>query len=82
MRVVVTKDQLKSNRACAVYSKSPEWDSGQEALVYSDWTKTIERLLSSRAGAEQLGWLVAHGLVPMTKSELIDAVKARGGINV
>jgi len=78
MRVVVTKDQLKSNNACAVYSKSPEWDAKKEELVYTDWTKTVERLLSNRAGMGQLSWLVGKGLVPMTKGELTEALKLRG----
>lgn len=71
MRVVVPKEKLEQAKACKAYLKSPEWNG--EALLYSDWSKTVERLLSTRAGTTYLGFLVARGLVPMTKEELIEA---------
>jgi len=73
MQVVITKAQLDEQRACSAYLKSPEWDAGQQALVYSDWDATVARLLSSRIGTVFLDFLVVHGLVPMTVTEFIDA---------
>lgn len=73
MQVVITKSQLEAVRACGAYFKSPEWNG--EALVYSDWSKTIERLSSDRAGITYLDFLVVHGLVPMTIDELQETKK-------
>lgn len=77
MQVIITEAQLEERRACSDYLRSPEWNG--EALVYADWDKTVERLLSTPHGAVQLGWLVSHGLVPMTAEELsaIEASRPR-----
>lgn len=77
MEVVVTKDQLQANRACGVYLDSPEWDKEREALVYSDWSATVERLLSTRPGTMYLDFLVVKGLVPMTVAEFNAAKNSR-----
>lgn len=82
MQVIVTGAQLRSHKACDAYFKSPEWDSEQDALIYSDWSNTVERLLSSRTGTVYLDWLITHELVPMTRSEFIEARKTRGGTHV
>jgi hypothetical protein len=76
MQVVITKDQLEKVHACTRYLNSPEWDAGQQALVYSDWEATIARLLSSRRGTMYLEFFVVHELVPMTKSQFLEAKKA------
>lgn len=73
MQVIITKDQLEKAHACSVYSKSIEWDESRQALVYSDWGKTVERLLATRAGTAYLDFLVVRGLVPMTKEALTEA---------
>jgi len=70
MQVVITKDQLEKSSACLVYLDSPEWDTSRQALVYSDWEKTVERLMSTRAGTTYLDFLVVRKLVPMTTAEL------------
>jgi hypothetical protein len=89
MKVVVTKAQLDGSdrppgvgalRACRVYLKSPEWDSGQQALVYADWEETSKRLLSSHAGTGYLDWLVTHQLVPMTREEFVAARGVSHGV--
>jgi hypothetical protein len=71
MQVVISKTQLEAAHACADYFTSSEWNG--EALVYADWAKTVERLLSTGKGTLQLGWLVKHGLVPMTREEFVAA---------
>ncbi len=73
MQVVVTKDQLVRNRACSAYMRSPEWDAEAQALVYTNWSKTVKRLLSTRKGISFLDWLVIHKLVPMTAEDLARA---------
>ena len=75
MQVIITKAQLEANRACKAYLTSPEWNG--EALVYSDWDATVKRLLTTRSGTVYLDYLVAHGLVPMTKDEFVALKKAR-----
>ena len=46
-----------------------------QALVYSDWDKTVQRLLKKgQDGIDQIEWFVNHTLVPMTK-EQFDALK-------
>jgi len=74
MQVVITKAQLEAAHACKDYFDSPEWNG--EALVYADWEKTVERLLSTRRGTVQLSFLVANRLVPMTPEELTGAKRA------
>lgn len=69
MRVTITLSQLQSASACDVYLKSPEWDAGEQSLVYSDWDATVTRLLAKRKDTTYLGWLVGHHLVPMTQQE-------------
>jgi hypothetical protein len=67
MQVVITKTQLEAFKACDAYFKSPEWNG--EALVYPDWEKTVDRLMSTGPGVTYLGFLVAKKLVPLTKDE-------------
>ena len=74
-RVVITKSTLEQHRACLAAYISPEWDEKEQALIYSDWDKTVERHIAK--GVEGLGWLewlVRHKLVPMTQ-EQFDALK-------
>jgi hypothetical protein len=75
MQVVIQKSELEAAHACKKsYLKSPEWNG--EALVYSDWDKTVKRLLSTPAGTTYLGFLVLRKLVPMTADELSAAKRA------
>lgn len=71
--VVITKLNLEKNRACSAYLRSPEWDQKQQALVYSDWSATVQRLLSTPQGITYLSFLVSHKLVPMTMEEFTGA---------
>lgn len=80
MQVVVTEGRLKERHACDAYLKSPEWDQEQQALVYADWSATVERLLSSRKGTSFLSWLVDGCLVPMTQIEFVEARASRRGV--
>jgi hypothetical protein len=76
--VVITKDQLEAGGPCQPFHlKSPEWDEEREALVYEDWEATVKRLSSTKDGLTQLGWLVAHNLVPMTRLEFRAVRKAK-----
>jgi hypothetical protein len=77
MQVVITEGQLKASDACAVYIGSPEWSEEQRSLVYADWSATVERLFSTRAGTGYLQFLVSRGLVPMTAEEFKVALAAR-----
>jgi hypothetical protein len=77
MQVVITEGQLKASAACPVYLDSPEWDHEQNALVYADWSATVERLFSTRAGTGYLQFLVSRELVPMTAEEFKTAHAAR-----
>ena len=70
MQVVIAKDKLLALNACDAYLKSPEWDPARQALVYSDWEATVDRLSATRDGIVFLEWLVARELVPMTRVEL------------
>ena len=74
--VTITQAELKANNACSAYLKSPEWNG--EALVYSNWDATAQRLLSTRSGITYLDWLIAHKLVPMTLAEFTAARAAHG----
>lgn len=78
MQVIIPIAKLEAQGACLVYLDSPEWDKGQKELVYADWSKTVIRLLSTPAGTGYLSWLVAHELVPMTKSEFSAAREKQG----
>jgi hypothetical protein len=73
MEVIIEKAQLLAFDACGAYLKSPEWDAEREALVYSDWAATVDRLTATRDGVGLLGWLVARKLVPMTRAEFVKA---------
>jgi hypothetical protein len=66
-QVVIPKEKLVELKACSVYLDSPEWNG--EALVYSNWEETVERLMSTGPGITYLGFLVAKKLVPLTKDE-------------
>lgn len=77
MQVVIPKSSLEKHGACPAYLDSPEWDVGQQALVYADWHATADRLMSTRKGASHLGWLVDHKLVPMTMEEFLQVKQAR-----
>lgn len=75
--VVITLAELEASpKACDVYLRSPEWDAERQALVYPDWSATVARLLSTRAGITWLDYLVKRGLVPMTRDEFNAARKA------
>jgi hypothetical protein len=78
MRVVITRATLKQHRACSDAYISPEWDEKEDAIVFQDWNKTVERLLAkpNGVGLDQLDWYTAHKLVPMTRSEF-EALKKR-----
>ena len=74
-RVVIDNETLRRHRSCRAVYASPEWDAKLQALVYSDWDKTVERHIKMGApGFDRLEWLVNHKLVPMTK-EQFDALK-------
>lgn len=77
MQVVITEGQLKASKACPVYLDSPEWDNEQRALVYADWSATVERLSSTRSGTGYLQFLVSRALVPMTDEDFKTAFAAR-----
>jgi hypothetical protein len=69
-RIVVSKATLKQRRACRAAYTSPEWDEKEQALVFSDWDKTVARLLAKgQEGIDQLEWWVRQKLVPMTTDE-------------
>ena len=71
MAVTVKKADLDAKKPCAPwYLESPEWDAGQEALVYKDFDATVRRLTTTNTGRERLKWLVRNALVPMTSDEL------------
>lgn len=79
MEVVITKDRLMAARACRKsYLNSPEWDAEREALVYANWDATAKRLLSTKDGIVYLDFLVANGLVPMTREQFKAARKGEG----
>ena len=80
MQVVIPEATLKRHRACRGRFTSPWWDAKEQALVYGDWDEAVRQFLSSKDGTERLEWLVAHELVPMTKSEFHAAKTARGEI--
>jgi len=74
-RVVLPRALLKQHRACRAAYTSPEWDEKEQALIYSDWAKTVERHIAmGQEGLDRLQWFVNHKLVPMTQAEL-DAIK-------
>lgn len=76
MRVVIPLSALQANHACDAYLRSPEWDSGAQALVYPDWDATVARHLAmGPEGITHLDWLIAHKLVPMTTAQLVEARK-------
>jgi len=77
MQVVIPISALKERKACLVYLQSPEWDSEREALVYTDWAKTVTRLMSTPNGRIWLGWLAGAKLVPMSVGEFNALRKAR-----
>ena len=77
MRVVIPKATLKQHRACVAAYTSPEYDEGEQALVYADWGKTVERHIAmGPEGIFRLEWFVNHKLVPMTPEELAALKKA------
>lgn len=77
MKVVIPKAVLDQHRACTAAYTSPEYDAEQEALVYSDWDKTVERLLAKgKEGIDMLDWHTFNKLVPMTRDEF-KAVKKK-----
>lgn len=78
MRVEIDKATLKRHRACGAAYISPEWDAEREVLVYANWPDTVQRLLASDEGVDQLEWLVRHKLVPMTESEFNETVTSKG----
>lgn len=74
MKVVIRLAELQAHKACDDYLRSPEWDEGQQALVYSDWDATVARHFAmGPLGVVRLGWLVGSGLVPMTAVQFIEA---------
>jgi hypothetical protein len=78
-RVIIDRLTLKRNHACLAAYASPEWDEKLQALVYSDWDKTVARHVAmGPQGFDRLEWLVRHKLVPMTK-EQFDALKEAHG---
>lgn len=71
MKVVIDNATLRWHRSCRATYTSPEWDAKLQALVYSDWDKTVARLLAKgQDGIDQLEWFVNHKLVPMTAEQL------------
>lgn len=81
MRVVIPKSTLKQHRACRDAYVSPEWDEGEQALVYADWGKTVERHVAmGPEGLFRLEWFVTHGLVPMTVDELAELKKVHANV--
>lgn len=79
MQVIILESTLKRHRACRGRFTSQWWDVKQQALVYEDWDEAVRQFLSTKDGTERLEWLVAHELVPMTKSEFDAAKAATGG---
>lgn len=78
MRVVIDNAALRRNRSCKGAYTNPEWDEKEQALVFHDWAKSVEELLSTPRGLARLEWYVTHNLVPMTMAEFIAAKAARG----
>lgn len=77
-RIVIDKATLKQRRACRAAYTSPEWDEKLQALVFSDWDKTVARLIAKgREGIDQLEWWVRQKLVPMTVEQLEQIKKER-----
>jgi len=71
-KVVIPIATFKRLRACGAAYNSPEYDAEQDAVVFSDWDKTVERLLAKgRQGLNEIDWCVAHKLVPMTREEFV-----------
>ena len=80
MRVVIKKETLKLRRACDAAYTSPEWDETLQALVYSDFDKTVKRLMSTPEGVKHLAWHVHHKHVPMTQVQF-ESLKKKAGIS-
>ena len=76
MDVILEESKLKELGVCSEYLKSPEWDEGRRALVYTNWDRTVARLLERRETAAYLKKLIAHGLVPMTENQFREAREA------
>lgn len=73
--VVIPETTLKRHRACRGRFTSRWWDAEREALVYPDWDQAVAEFLSSKDGTERLEWLVSHGLVPTTPTQLAQIKK-------
>lgn len=78
MRVAIDSATLRRHRACSAAYDSPEFNEEEDALVYSDFSQSVNRLMATELGRGQLKWLVRHGLVPMTIEQFEAAVVARG----
>lgn len=79
VRVVIDNATLRLHRSCRAAYTSPEWDAKEQALVYADWDKTVERHIAmGQEGLDRLQWFVSHKLVPMTQEEL-DLIKKEHG---
>ena len=69
-RIVIDKATLKNRRACPAAYTSPEWDEKLQALVFTDWDKTVARLLAKgQEGLDQLEWWSRQKLVPLTPEQ-------------
>ncbi len=58
MKITIDRDTLKRHRACRAAYSSPEYDEKLQALVYSDWDATVQRLLARPGGLEMIEWFV------------------------
>ncbi|MGH3303684.1 MAG: hypothetical protein ACRDOK_18795 [Streptosporangiaceae bacterium] len=77
MQVIIPKSSLVKYHACAAAYSSPEWSDAKEALVYPDWSASVERMMSTPMGRSHLDWLIVHKLVPMTAAEFFEVRKIR-----
>lgn len=77
MRVEIPIASLQKHGACSAYLESPEWDKEKQALIYNDWSETVERLFSTKWGTSYLDWLVSKKLVPMSHREFQEEKSAR-----
>ena len=86
--IVIPKAKLEACRSCGVHTSNPFWNEQEQALIFRDWNAALAWYLSDAApdGVQRLKWLAANKLIPMTKAEVRELLKARaaeaGGHNV
>jgi hypothetical protein len=73
---IIPKAEFEKHDACRAYLDSPKWNASNETLLIDD--EAVAIMLSDRQGVVYFNWLVTHGLVPMTMTELNELLKERG----